>query len=85
MATPLKPVKPVKPPALKAKTVKLVATATRFTQSGKPDPNGYYDKDGYMVEVPGKKNSFKPPAAIDSSRVKGADGLTPAQRAGYKQ
>lgn len=42
----------------KPKAPAPVAPPTRFTQDGKPDPNGLYDRDGYMVEVPGKRNKF---------------------------
>lgn len=30
-----------------------------YSKDGKPDPKGHYDKDGFMVKVPGKKDKFE--------------------------
>lgn len=46
------------------------APPTRFNQQGKPDPAGHYDKEGFMVEVPGKRNKFeKKPAGRSKEEI----------------
>lgn len=52
------------PPVPKPKGRMAPAMApSYFNQQGKPDPNGDYDKEGFMVRVPGKRTKFTKPAA----------------------
>jgi hypothetical protein len=62
------------------KPVKLATGPTFYTQSGKPDPGGLYDKDGYMVKIPGKKKKKKPALGERS-----AEDIAAARRAGFNR
>ena len=72
----LKP-KVTTPAPIKAAPKKVAPAPTFFNEAGKPDPNGLYDRDGYMVKVPGKATKFTKTAARTEEEIKAA------RRAGY--
>jgi hypothetical protein len=81
-----KPMPKPKPAAPKPKMAKPVAkkslgTSSFYNQSGMPDPNGLYDRDGYMVKVPGKRNKF--PGKGEGERS--AEDIASARRAGFNR
>lgn len=60
------------------KKVVKAAAPTFYNEAGKPDPNGLYDRDGYMVKVPGKA-----PKVTRTADARTEEEIRAARRAGY--